>query len=151
MHPYQIVRYLWLGAGVVWLVGAFFAKRAARKQSPRSRDLQRLIGLAAILIGFSPYFQFRVLDGRFVPDLPEVTDEGIALTFLGVVLAVGARFFLGGNWSATVTVKADHTLVRCGPYAIVRHPIYTGLLLALLVISMNMVGDGLRDVVEPEG
>jgi protein-S-isoprenylcysteine O-methyltransferase len=39
---------------------------------------------------------------------------------------------LGGNWSASVTVKQDHRLVRRGPYTIVRHPIYTGLLLALL-------------------
>ena len=43
-----------------------------------------------------------------------------------------ARVFLGGNWSSNVTLKEDHTLVRSGPYRIVRHPIYTGLLVALL-------------------
>ena len=43
-----------------------------------------------------------------------------------------ARFALGRNWSGTVTVKHDHELVRSGPYAIVRHPIYSGFLLGLL-------------------
>ena len=42
-----------------------------------------------------------------------------------------ARFFLGRNWSGIVTIKQGHTLVRKGPYRFVRHPIYTGLLLAI--------------------
>jgi protein-S-isoprenylcysteine O-methyltransferase len=60
---------------------------------------------------------------------------------MGAVLAIWARFSLGGNWSATVTIKAGHTLVRRGPYALVRHPIYSGLLLALLgtVLLFNQV------------
>jgi len=50
---------------------------------------------------------------------------------LGLALTVWARMHLGANWSGTVTVKQDHELVRSGPYAWVRHPIYTGLLLML--------------------
>ena len=48
------------------------------------------------------------------------------------MIAIWARFVLGRNWSGTVTVKQDHELVRSGPYALVRHPIYSGLLLAFL-------------------
>lgn len=50
----------------------------------------------------------------------------------GLGLAVWARAHLGRNWSGIVTVKKDHALIRTGPYRIVRHPIYTGLLLALI-------------------
>jgi protein-S-isoprenylcysteine O-methyltransferase Ste14 len=50
----------------------------------------------------------------------------------GLALAVWARRHLGRNWSGIVTVKQDHELIRSGPYGLVRHPIYTGLLLAIL-------------------
>ncbi len=50
----------------------------------------------------------------------------------GLALAVWARVHLGGNWSGSVTVKEAHELIRSGPYAYVRHPIYTGLIAAVL-------------------
>ena len=50
----------------------------------------------------------------------------------GLGFAIAARIQLAGNWSATVTLKQDHELVRHGPYRWVRHPIYTGLLVAIL-------------------
>jgi protein-S-isoprenylcysteine O-methyltransferase Ste14 len=56
----------------------------------------------------------------------------LALISAGLAFAVWARFVIGRNWSGTVTLKQDHELVRSGPYAIVRHPIYTGFLLALV-------------------
>lgn len=60
----------------------------------------------------------------------------------GLLLALWSRFVLGRNWSAAVTVKQGHSLVRNGPYAIVRHPIYSGFLLALLgtAIARGTVG-----------
>ncbi len=56
---------------------------------------------------------------------------GAALTAAGVAFAVWARLRLAGNWSSDVTLKRDHELIVDGPYALVRHPIYTGVLLAL--------------------
>jgi protein-S-isoprenylcysteine O-methyltransferase Ste14 len=49
-----------------------------------------------------------------------------------VAFAISARWHIGGNWSANVTIKEDHKLIRTGPYAHIRHPIYTGILLAAL-------------------
>jgi protein-S-isoprenylcysteine O-methyltransferase Ste14 len=49
---------------------------------------------------------------------------------LGLLFTVWARIVLGRNWSGIVTVKQDHELVTAGPYRWVRHPIYTGLLIA---------------------
>ncbi len=57
---------------------------------------------------------------------------GVALTAAGIGFAIWARLYLGGNWSGAVTVKVGHELVRTGPYRFVRHPIYTGLITALL-------------------
>jgi protein-S-isoprenylcysteine O-methyltransferase Ste14 len=49
-----------------------------------------------------------------------------------VVVAIAARVYLGRNWSGRATIKEGHELVRNGPYALVRHPIYTGLLIAAI-------------------
>ena len=51
---------------------------------------------------------------------------------LGIAFAIWARFYIGQNWSSAVTIKVDHQLIRTGPYAWVRHPIYSGLILAMI-------------------
>ncbi len=53
-------------------------------------------------------------------------------------MAVSARIFLGRNWSAVVTIKQDHEIIRRGPYALVRHPMYSGFLLAMLGTAVAM-------------
>jgi protein-S-isoprenylcysteine O-methyltransferase Ste14 len=57
---------------------------------------------------------------------------GVMLMLIGFAITVWARLTLAGNWSATVTVKENHDLITRGPYRLVRHPIYSGLLLAIL-------------------
>jgi protein-S-isoprenylcysteine O-methyltransferase Ste14 len=57
---------------------------------------------------------------------------GLALTAGGLAFAIWARRALGTNWSAIPSIKKDHELIQHGPYRLVRHPIYTGVLLALL-------------------
>jgi len=57
---------------------------------------------------------------------------GVTLSALGVSFAIWARFYLGKNWGAPMTLRERHELVITGPYHFVRHPIYTGVLVALL-------------------
>ena len=57
---------------------------------------------------------------------------GVALLAAGLLFAVWARVHLGRNWSGAVTVKEGHELIRTGPYKLTRHPIYSGLLLAVI-------------------
>jgi protein-S-isoprenylcysteine O-methyltransferase Ste14 len=132
--PYarSVIGYLWVAIGLVWLVGAFTSKRTARAQPFHSRLFYLALGLFAFLIGFTDYFHFGLLARPFVPASPLTAALGLAMTLAGIAWAVWARVILGGNWSGRVTVKQDHTLVRQGPYAIVRHPIYSGLLLGIL-------------------
>jgi protein-S-isoprenylcysteine O-methyltransferase Ste14 len=65
------------------------------------------------------------LRARFLPAAPAYGVLGVALCAAGVVLAVAARRALGRHWSGEVTAKVDHALVTTGPYAVVRHPIYS--------------------------
>ena len=62
---------------------------------------------------------------------------GTILVGVGLMFSIWARRHLGMNWSATITLKEGHVLVRSGPYRWVRHPIYTGLLLALLGTALS--------------
>jgi protein-S-isoprenylcysteine O-methyltransferase Ste14 len=54
-----------------------------------------------------------------------------------LLFSVWARLALGSNWSGTVTIKANHQLIRRGPYRFIRHPIYTGMLAALLATAIT--------------
>ena len=72
------------------------------------------------------------LAARFLPRVAGWFWLGLVLVALGLAFSVAARIWLGRNWSSMVTLKRDHELIRSGPYRWVRHPIYTGLLLAVL-------------------
>jgi len=72
------------------------------------------------------------LGTHLLPASAQLASAGLVVTSLGAAFAIWARLTLGRNWSATVTVKEDHSFVYRGPYRVVRHPIYAGILLAML-------------------
>jgi protein-S-isoprenylcysteine O-methyltransferase Ste14 len=120
---------LWI---VYWLIAAIGGKPVERREGSWSRLTHHIpLTLGAVLIAV-PNFLGGFLEGFFRPATLILFWISVALVAIGLAFAVAARVWLGGNWSGTVTVKAGHELVRSGPYACVRHPIYTGLLLALI-------------------
>ena len=121
---------VWVTVGVIWAAGAVLTKRATRSERAGSFLGHTLLIAAAFFLLFSARARIGPLGWRFLPESNAVSYAGLAVTIAGAALAVWARLFLGGNWSSAVTIKEDHQLVRRGPYAVVRHPIYSGLLLA---------------------
>jgi protein-S-isoprenylcysteine O-methyltransferase Ste14 len=121
----------WLAFALYWLMASFNKKRVQRREPP----LTRLIHVLWLALGFFLFYsddpRFGVLNRRFVPLELWIACAGAALAVAGVGFAIWARVHLGRNWSGEVTIRQDHELIRTGPYARLRHPIYTGLLLAL--------------------
>ena len=133
---YGLARDLWFLLAMVWVVGLFTAKPDARTQSPGSRILEMGLSLLAFCLVFTRYFRSGWRAWPFVPSSDITGAIGLLLVLLGVAFSIWARLYLGGNWSGAVTVKEGHTLIRRGPYTIVRHPIYSGFLLAFFGVAL---------------
>jgi protein-S-isoprenylcysteine O-methyltransferase Ste14 len=133
-----VIKGLWILFGLYWLVSALRLKKTKKRES----WLQRLLYVLPLFVASSllsrPEAHYGWLGGRFVPDTAAVRWTGVLLTAAGVAIAVWARFHLGANWSGVVTLKEGHELIRTGPYTRIRHPIYTGILLALLGTAVAM-------------
>lgn len=126
---------IWL---VYWIVSALGAKATAREEPLASRLSHVLpLMLGGALLG-TPHILGAWGEQPFLPETLTWLWTGVTLTAAGLGFSMLARAWLGRNWSSMVTLKQDHELIRNGPYALVRHPIYTGLLLALLGTAITI-------------
>ena len=127
--PFAILWMVWLA---YWFLAALNVKRTQRREHFGSLLLNRVpLVIGAFLLAFERQ-PLHSLSARFLPLSQAFYWMGLFMLAAGLAFAVWARRYLGRNWSGVVTVKQDHELIRSGPYALVRHPIYTGLLLAIL-------------------
>jgi len=128
----HVIGLLWFTWAVYWMVSSVRIKAAVRRESTASR-LAHVIPLivGGVLIGWHN-LPWDPLNARLWPHSLTAYWIGLTLLIAGLAFAVWARVHLGRNWSGSVTVKEGHELIRSGPYAYVRHPIYTGLITAVL-------------------
>jgi protein-S-isoprenylcysteine O-methyltransferase Ste14 len=127
---HRLIQFPWLVFLVYWLVGALKTRTNVKEESFASRYVVMLLVVSGYALIFSDWAQLGWLEGHFMAPSLGSAFTGLALTWFGVGLAIWARYHLGQYWSARVSIKQGHELIRTGPYARLRHPIYSGLLLA---------------------
>ena len=135
------VSILWLGWLAYWI--------AASRWTAPSRRMESWLEGAAYRVPLLVGIFFVLLSREFLPFTAKplwpqsaiLVCMGIVLTIAGLGLAIWARVHLGKYWSGRVTIKVDHRIIETGPYGSVRHPIYSGLLLAVLgtVITIGTI------------
>jgi protein-S-isoprenylcysteine O-methyltransferase Ste14 len=136
---HRIIAGLWLLFVVYWAVAAMGAKRSARGTWRGGIGLRLVLflGIAAVLR--SPSLREALTQiQRSASQSSLLAWSGVVLCVLGFGLAFYARWHLGRNWGMPMSRKEQPELITSGPYASIRHPIYTGLLLAILGSAMGV-------------
>jgi protein-S-isoprenylcysteine O-methyltransferase Ste14 len=122
----------WLVLIVYWVVTAFRARKNKKTEPGGSRLAISLVAIGVFELLFRSRLTSRMLQDSFMPYTPSVRYFGILLLWGGVAFAIWARYHIGEYWSARVAIKEDHRVIDSGPYAHIRHPIYSGILLGLI-------------------
>ncbi len=134
--PQTTIYALWIAWLVSWRLGARRSSPTIKKPAA-SREMPyrvvTMLGAAGLVASQS---------ARFNPQIMKAGERAwlawmlVAVAVIGFSFTWWARVHLGRLWSSTVTRKSDHRVVITGPYAIVRHPIYTGILGAMLATAL---------------
>ena len=123
--PLWLSGVLWVVFQVYWSVAASSASMATRSESAKSRAVHQYLFLASIVLLFA---HIPGLRWQFLPRSATSVLAGLAIQVLSLWFAIAARRALGRHWSGEITAKVDHELIRTGPYAFARHPIYTDII-----------------------
>lgn len=119
---------VWIVFLLYWQIKAANTKTTHRLEPVASRILRVLVFVVVIVLLSTTWIHLPWLYSPIWPVGLLPFWVGAAVTLAGLLFAVWARAHLGRNWSRSVTIKQDHEMITSGPYAVVRHPIYTGIL-----------------------
>lgn len=129
---WNTVTSLWLIFCLYWVVSALRVKRTQQMEAAGRRfGTVAILAVAAFLL-FARRVNLGILSQRLIPENEALKAVSIVLVASGVAIAIWARRHIGEYWSSRVALKEDHQLIQSGPYARVRHPIYSGILLAMI-------------------
>jgi len=127
----RVVTGLWICFIAYWIVSSRGVKRSVGHEASRSGAVVRILALGVVFAvagnrSFLPAAHLSAATARWLHA------AGVMLCAGGIGVAIWARSHLGRNWGMPASVKEDPELVTCGPYRVVRHPIYAGVLLAMI-------------------
>jgi protein-S-isoprenylcysteine O-methyltransferase Ste14 len=132
MSPTNVMAWVWGAWFLSWLAASSWANRTETKASLAQEAPYRIVTGAGVVLLFMPRLRGPVLWATPLPAQWLL----VVLAGAGFAFCWWARLHIGRLWSATVTRKTDHHIVDTGPYALVRHPIYTGLILAAAAAAL---------------
>ena len=138
MHWHYLIEAPWIVFIAYWAMGALKTQRTARTESFTSRYGILFLEIAGFALLFMDEADIGFLGQRVIHRTYALAVTGVVLTWAGIALALWARWHLGRYWSARITIKEDHELIRTGPYARLRHPIYSGLDLAAIGSALTI-------------
>lgn len=123
---------LWIAMGIYWIASSLKVNKTRMKESVISRWLHLGPTGFAFYALFNDVFDHSFFGKQVFPPGLMTGVLGNLITAFSLTFAIWARRHLGRYWSAAITLKEGHKLIRTGPYHYVRHPIYTGLLFGIL-------------------
>jgi protein-S-isoprenylcysteine O-methyltransferase Ste14 len=121
-----VIGVVWVVFWVFWLAASVGTKAGRTRWGPFAGFRVALVLVVLLLL------RLRLLKGHAVNHDLLLGGIGLALFAAGLALAVWARVYIGSNWGMPMTQKDDPELVTTGPYHLIRHPIYSGILLAMV-------------------
>lgn len=135
LRPEPVVIVLWAAWAISWLVAALWSTKTERRVGMKGELAYRMVLVAGALLFFPRAHGYHGPMRLWLVTLDQAW-VCIVLLALGFVFTWWARIHLGALWSGWITRKADHRVVDTGPYGIVRHPIYTGILVAVYATAV---------------
>jgi len=135
MTPSAAIAAAWLLWLVTWILAAGWSARTASHHDLGAESPSRVLTLAAVVMILASYWP---LESAVLWTLPQQASWAmLGLVLLGLGFTWAARLHLGPLWSSTSAPTEDHRIVDTGPYGVVRHPVYAGLLLAVIATSIE--------------
>lgn len=136
-----LIGLLWIGWAGYWIIAARNNLTNRRTESLLTGASYRVLLVIGILLLALPVRSRTFLELFLWPQSTLTVMTGLTMTIGGLSIAIWARRHLGRYWSGRITLKVNHRVIQSGPYALVRHPIYSGILLALVgtVVSIGTV------------
>jgi protein-S-isoprenylcysteine O-methyltransferase Ste14 len=128
----EILLVCWAVFWLYWVASAFGSKKNTRSNLGRFAAVRLVFFVVAIVVVRLADWQSYSFENHLVAHNLPLQLVGLALFFLGLLLALWARRYLGRNWGMPMTQKQNPELVTSGPYHYIRHPIYTGILVAVI-------------------
>jgi protein-S-isoprenylcysteine O-methyltransferase Ste14 len=134
MNQEQFIRVLewaWIAFGLYWVFAARRVQAARTTESATYRVFRLLLLTITFTLLFAKWTAIGFLGRSFLSRAQPLEYIGFIAALAGLAIAIWARISLGQYWSDKIVLKVDHQLVRSGPYARMRHPIYSGVLLGV--------------------
>lgn len=133
--PDNVVQFSWAVWLASWMVAAHWSSRTERRANIRSEFLYRAftaVGAVLVFIPHPPWMWMRAV--AWQPDTA-IDWMFVGLVLCGLIITWWARVALGRLWSSGVTRKVRHEVITAGPYRVVRHPIYSGIILSIMATA----------------